>query len=188
MDRTSLLPLALLACSCAASDYTPGISLYGGVREFDSDLYAPLEQQNAGGAALEWKAAKGGLGWELGGFYSADDETQGAIETKVNSAEGFAGVRWDFGDSQVRVRPYLGAGVSVIRPERELLVSGTSAGKVDDTSAGGYAHAGIMFGLNESLSLGFDLRGVFATDVDFGGGLSGDADYVQGAVVLGFSF
>lgn len=185
--------LALSSCaSVAVPQGTPAggppraepehqISLYLGQRSLDEDLWAPTEDQAAFAIEFSQGGTPEGVGWEVGFAGSTDEGSVGiGVDFTGTTGEIYGGLRKSFGSGNVR--PYVGGGLSLIKAEFEGL--GVSD---DDTSAAGYLHGGVEFLLGPSFLIGLDLRTLFGSDIDLFG-VSGDADYVQGAVTFGWRF
>jgi opacity protein-like surface antigen len=130
------------------------------------------------------------LGYELGLFYSNDDDDVnipgvGSIDVEATTAEFSFGGRFTLHFERFRLHPYVGAGAAVIWAEADP-ASGTSGDSEDDWSPGAYAHAGVYWNAWRELMLGFDYRILMLTDVDVG--IDTDVDYQQLAFTLGFGF
>lgn len=173
-------------------DATPGsadfraISLHVGLRQFDEDDWEPIEEQVA--LAVEFVSQSAGAiaGFEAGFSYSTDDDDFDAggvtLDAEAEVFEVYAGVHKSFLDS-MRVRPYVGAGLTYLQGEIELSGGGGSADDDDDVF-GVYLHGGLGLPLNDRLEAGVDVRTIFADDFDVFGN-DADADYAQASVFLG---
>jgi len=168
------------AASASSPARSNRIWVYLGQRSLDEDDWAPLEDQPMFGVEFSSERPGSILGWEVGlmGSYTSDDVF--GVSLDATTGEIYGGVRKTF--LQSTVRPYVGAGLSAINARLEG--GGVSD---DDTSLGIYGHGGAIVMLGQSFHLGLDLRGLFGTDVELFG-VSGDADYVQLALVLGWLF
>ena len=156
------------------------VSAYIAQRMLDSNDYAPVEDQLTLGADLSMQTEGSVVGWELGLFHSADSSRAAGVDFDGQTTEISGGIYKSLGDGGVR--PYLGAGLCLIRSEVEA--NGSSA---DDSSVGAYAHFGIAWPLSESFEHGFDARTLFGTDLQING-VETDADYVQLGLVMRFGF
>lgn len=206
--KLAALALALVFASCAASPsrtetqstadaesssatsssemHANRVVLYVGQRRLDKDDYEPVEEQLTVGIEFSQERPGNAFGWEIGIAGSGDEAEIGPIDFSVATGEIYVGARKTFGTS--RVRPYIGAGLSVIYAEARVEGGLPEQNETeDDVSAAIYAHGGLTVDLSSSFFLGLDLRGLFGSDLEFSG-LSTDADYGQLAFVLGWSF
>ena len=188
--RPALLT-TLLVVSCAASPdehlsqrsrpFTQRVTVYVGERSLDDD-HDPVEDQVTLGAEYSMEIEGYAVGFEAGFMFSGDDSDNAFGDVEAGTAEAFGGIRKTWGDSNVR--PYLGAGISMIGAAVDV-----DGGPDDeDASLAGYAHAGVQFYLSEMVFLGVDVRVLFGSDIDLDGAFADDADYEQFAFVVGFSF
>lgn len=157
------------------------ISLYLGQRSLDEDDWSPVEDQPTFGIEFSQERAGSVVGWEVGLMGSTDDDTLGGFDVEGSTSELYGGVRKSFLEGALH--PYVGGGLSFINGE--VKVSGV--GSDDDSSVAGYAHGGIDWAVSELIHLGLDLRLLFGSDLDIAGS-SGDADYGQLALFIGFAF
>jgi hypothetical protein len=149
---------------------------------FDEDLWEPVEDHLALGFEFSSEKPTGIVGWEGGLMYSFDEDDVGGFDLEASTLEVYGGVHKAFFDPAAVMRPYLGAGVAWIIGDVEV----NGAGSDEDDSIGFYAHGGLEARLGESFYVGADLRFLLGTDIDLAG-VSGDADYTQVALVLGWS-
>jgi len=192
-------PLLFLCLSACAATPAPGAAasvdvmervttmrLLGGIRELDDDDWEPLESHVLVGVELDSYRPADPIGFELGGSFSEDEESDSAgadfIDGEVDAFEIYAGARKTWHATDGLVRPYLGAGLTFISGEVE--VEGSIAGipfsgSDDDSTLGFYAHAGLAVFVSERVSLGADLRGVLGAEFD-----DLDGDYLQAAGFL----
>lgn len=159
------------------------VSGYFGMRQLDGQEYfESVEDQLTFGVQFSQEQPEWVVGWEAGGMFSIDSEEEADIRVSAATAEGFVGARKTFGSGTVR--PYLGAGISYI----SVAVDSDEFLESDhDGSFGLYAHGGVNFHISSRFSLGLDARGLFGTDIEIYE-TEADADYVQFAVVAGYSF
>ncbi len=161
------------------------ISLQAGVRDFSDDaIFGRVDSEAAFGLEYAHEIANG-LGFEVGGIGSLSTENGFATNPDVTgaAAELFGGARYWF-KGERRWTPYVGAGLAAIIAG----VDDDQGGQVaddQDFSLGFYAHGGVQYNLNDLLFLGLDVRTLFGTDLDLTT-VSGDADYLQFMLVLGF--
>lgn len=120
------------------------------------------------------------------GFHYSDDDSGGGIG---QTTEMFVGARKTFTIASV-FHPYLAAGVAYIWATNG--VSGATIGlppqlivAEQDSSFGFYGRGGVYVTIADHINIGLDIRALTGTDVDVFGA---DADYVQGAVTVGWGF
>jgi hypothetical protein len=188
----SFVLLALSSCMSVPSAQAPAsgvpsssepqsqMAIYLGGRSFDKDLWSPVEDQGVFQVEYSHQASPEDIGWEVGFAGSGDDSTFFGADVTGRTAEIYGGVRKTFGSETVR--PYLGAGLSVIRAEFEV---GGASDK--DTSGAGYVHGGVEFLISPTFFLGLDLRALFGSQITIAG-VDGDADYGQAALTFGWRF
>lgn len=155
-----------------------------GQRRLDEDDWEPLDEQAAVGFQYAQQSNGAPVGFEVGLLLSFDDDTISGVDVEAAVGELYAGVHRSFGSSASSVRPYVGAGLALISAEIEGSSGGTSVDD-DDSSPGIYAHGGVAFQAGSNFRFGIDLRLLTGTDIDLFG-VSGDADYVQLGLFLGF--
>ena len=107
------------------------------------------------------------------------------FDAEANFLEVYGGVRKTWDTSKGQWHPYVAGGLSVINADAEVAVPGFGSASDDDTSLGGYLHGGAYYDVSENFFVGVDARALLGTDIELAGA-SGDADYLQFAVVLGF--
>lgn len=156
------------------------LTLYLGGRSFDSEFWAPTEDQASFGIEFAEQGTLDSLGWEIGLAGSRDESTLLGFDVAGSTAELYAGLRKSFGSDTVR--PYVGGGLALIDARFEA--GGASE---DDSSLAGYVHGGIEFLLSPTFLIGIDARLLFGSRIAIAG-VSGDADYTQGALTLGWRF
>ena len=69
--------------------------------------------------------------------------------------------------------------------DSSILVAGVDE-SADDTTLGGYIHAGILWRAGKLFNIGFDLRGMYA-DVEIGT-TDTSAAYYQGGLLMGWGW
>lgn len=167
----------------AEKEYTGGrVTLLLGGRSLDEDFWQPLEDQGVLGLEVSLEKPGSAVGWELGIMGSGDSDDIGPVDVDASTLEFYGGVRKTFGEPGPGIHPYLGAGLSFIGAR----VEGGSVSE-DDSSLAVYAHGGVLGQISESFFIGADLRALFGSDIDFGS-VSGDVDYTQIGIVLGWAF
>lgn len=171
-----LLPCFLLP-SCSFFLGGTAINLHGGLRELSSETATISDMQVYG---LEGTVALGGsVGVEGAVFVSEEEgDNVGGFEPELDQGEISLGVRYTFLEN-MPVRIYVGGGVNWIDAELDGLPSAPES----DDSAGGYAHAGVLFNVF-SFQAGVDVRGSI-TGTEIGGE---DLDYLQGTIFIGIGF
>jgi hypothetical protein len=122
------------------------------------------------------------LGWEAGVGFGIDSASFGSVDVTSTTAEIYGGARKTFMDPAGQWHPYVAGGLSYINGELDVAGFSESAG-----SLGGYLHGGVLLDITEDMYLGLDLRTLFGTDLTIAG-FSGDADYTQLAVMVGWAF
>ena len=164
--------------------FGPNLDLLVGVRQLDEADFAPIEDQTVFGVQLDSSIPGAPLGWEVGFSYSSEDDTIGSLAFEASLLELYGGLRKDF-ETGSPVRPYLGAGVSLIEVDVDAS-SGGMGGSESDTSPGLYVHGGVRVDVSDTIHIGLDARAVLATDFEIGG-IGFDADHEQLAFLIGFS-
>lgn len=120
------------------------------------------------------------LGLELGVSLAADSTTVGGVDVTDTFVELSAGPRFTFGEGPLM--PYLGVGVALVAVEVEGEQGGLSVSD-DDTTAGFYAHGGLIFRIGSVFHIGLDARLLRGSSVQVFG-VDTDADYGQITLVL----
>lgn len=117
------------------------------------------------------------LGFEMGVSRTSDEASVSGGKFEATVKEIYMGARKTWGASG-ELHPYLGGGLSFVEAEADA----SGLGSEDDNSFGLYAHGGAYWTLGEHFNLGADVRALVGTDLGFG-----DANYVQAAILLGYS-
>lgn len=164
-----------------------------GARGLDEDFWAPDENQGVLGVTVDFGRKDWPVHLAAGAFVS------GAEETTRLSGFGFSGTgkftasvgEISFGVMKIwlpsdNVHPYIGGGAALVSAHAELEISGVSVDD-DDGSLGAYAQGGVFWRLGRKFNIGVDGRLVAGTDIDLFG-VSGDADYAQLGIVLGWGW
>jgi len=170
------------------------IALIAGKRVLsDEEFWAPLDEPGVFGMQLAVGSSDSPWFFDAA-FLASEDDDEAAIDfgsgpTEVQAesklTEVSVGALFAPGFAQ-RFTPYLGAGVTYLKAELEVdIPSLGGSAEDDDTSPGFYLRGGFSMTLVESLSLGVDLRYVGGTDIEVFD-VSGDADYTQVGVTLGY--
>jgi hypothetical protein len=184
------LPLAgLVACATPPADafappgpWTGNVAVLLGGRALDEDVWDPVEDQVVIGLEADFRPARSPIGIEVGvqGSNGYDHDFLG-VDLDASMGELYVGPRLTIDAG--RVHPYVGVGASFFAVDLEGF-SGSVFVRDDDVGIGAYAHAGVYVNVAPAFNIGFDVRTLFGTDVDLFGA-DGDADYVQGALLLG---
>ena len=177
---TAALAEAVPAQDATSSGVESRATLYIGSRNLDDADWYPVDQQLALGIEYSRETAGAPLGFEVGFTYSSDDTSVAAIGIDGETMELYGGGRKTWLPDEVW-HPYAGFGLAWLRGEQSV-----GPFSADDNTIGLYIHGGILFDLNQSFSLGFDIRQMFATSLDLG--FDADANYRQYALTVGFGF
>lgn len=148
-----------------------------GYRSWSDDLFDEADSGVAVGVDYARTNADG-LGWEVGGLGSLG--SSGGDITSAG-AELYGGVRKSF--DLDRWRPYVGAGATLLYAGADDEADNQVSDNLDLTP-GLYLRGGVLYDIDAKTYVGFDVRAVGATSVDFETA-DGDADYIQGMVVIG---
>lgn len=167
-----------------------------GLQQLDEDFWEPIDRLPFLGMETSYENTGDWIGFEWGGAVSFGDDSMGVDDPSPGSElvvdiefyEVYAGVYRSFLRGAA-LRPYVGAGVSVIffDGEKKLREPGqpTVEDDRDDFTLGFYAHGGLAYQFSENFQVGIDLRALVGTDADniFG---DGDVDYERASLFIGF--
>ena len=161
-----------------------------GSRQLDKALWTPTDEPAVGGVAF-LNENPDTIGFEFGLSLGRDSESAilpgiGVVDADLQMLELSAGVRKTFMPEQ-DVQPFVGVGVSLVDVDYEVSVPGFGYASDGDSTFGVYAHAGVLFPINEQVRLGIDGRILRGTDGEIAG-IDGDVDYEQVALILEFRF
>ena len=158
--------------------------LFLGIREFEDPAWEPLERQAGGGFALIQPIE----GWRAdleGNLLFAVDRPQNdrPEDLRAVTVEGSAGLRLTGGGGRDLLRPFVGAGVSLLHVSLET-------GEFDvvsdrDFAVGAYAKAGVNLRVDSDSYVGLEVRGLTTDELDVEG-LSLDGDAVSVLLLFGF--
>ena len=163
-----------------------------GVRQLeDDDSWDPLDEQGYLGVELAIGPPTAFVQGQFGLHYGFDD---GTLPDGMGDHVHLHHYTWELTAGVVKVvrvpgtmlRPYLGAGVSLLY-EDAALWTGTERFHDDDFGFGLYARAGLLVEFALGRYAGIDVRRLMETDTDISG-LTEDADATYVSVVLGYSF
>ena len=207
MHHTTAAALLLLAAGCAAARPSVGpldpqdgvwkapsrrevgfeagdasrLTLLWGRGALD-DSWDPVYRPTGLGIEVAYEPPDSGFGVEVGGLFTTDRDERPGEDVSISVHEVYAGIRRTLA-RRSRLQPYVGLGASIATaafgsPDFEDL---------DEQTFGGYVHGGLVCFVTDWLSVGFDVRTLFWTDID-DDLVPGDVDYVHVAFALGFSF
>ncbi len=196
-----MLGLVLAGCSAAPRenhDEEPALSpdalaergrqlnLAFGLRSFDEDDWENLADQALFVLDYAEPIQLGNVRLEGGLRYSCDDS--GAtlpggerVELRAQTWEVSAGL--NAGVLLGRLRPYVGAGGSLLFVDTKTLDASGDVDHGSDETAGGYAKAGLLLQISPKAHFGAEYRMLHAGEVSFGGE---DADATSQELVLVF--
>jgi opacity protein-like surface antigen len=168
------------------------VVVLAGVRQFDEDDWDPVDLQRGYGIEIDSRRPEQAVGFEFGTLYSSEqddvnDVILGDVDVEASFWEIYGGVRKTWDSEGNNLKPYLAGGLALINVDAEVDPVGMPSASDDDTSLGIYLHGGVQWDVANGFLLGLDLRTLIGTDIDLGG-YSGDVDYVQLALLLGYSF
>ncbi|MEO1699845.1 MAG: outer membrane beta-barrel protein [Planctomycetota bacterium] len=186
------LPLLLLtACSSPTmssqdaplSEPWARTALLVGQRQLDDTEWDPVEDQFY--VAIQHASIPAGqtAGHEFGVSASFGSGDALGLDFDSRIVEAFGGLRVE-PESQGKLRPFFGAGLSLAYGEVEASGPGGSA-TIDDTVFGFYLHGGASIELSETTDLVLDVRYRTGQDAEFEG-FDVDADFLVLAVGLAF--
>ena len=188
--RVIVLAAGLLAAGSAWADMEGNVQFLVGQRYMD-DFWKPLDRQPLFGVAVDFAPKGSPVHVALSGSGSAENQTVatpffGHTNAKAGVFELSAGFVW-LPVKKAIARPYLGAGIVTLG----AAVNGDWADFFNatdtDHSFGFYGNAGIFFKVGDTFNIGIDGRIVRGTKIQFGTA-TGNADYTQASLLLGFSF
>jgi hypothetical protein len=174
-----LLLLASASVAAVADDRSGTFGVLFGTRMMDESDWEPIDDHTAYGITLSFNRGEWPVEIAFDLTRTEDDATAdlggGPIDVEGETTEVAVGVRKFWGQ---RWRPFIGGGLCMTRAEFE---AGTQ--KDDDTAAGLWINAGIMWRATRHFSLGVDARvsRVSATIFNDDGEVGGD----QIALVVG---
>jgi hypothetical protein len=187
--KVIVLVAGLFVAGSASADMEGNVQFLVGQRYMD-DFWKPLDRQPMFGVAVDF--APKGSPVHVALSISGSDEKQtvvtpffGHTNAEAGVFELSAGFVW-LPVKKAIARPYLGAGVVTLGA---AVNGGWDFFSATDTdhSFGFYGNAGIFFKVGDTFNIGIDGRIVRGTKVQFGT-QTGNADYTQASLLLGFSF
>ena len=165
------------------------ISFLLGRRNMNDMQFEPVDEPVAFGVEFAQATEPGTLGFEFGFSFGRDNQDNvslaglGITDVEVDMAEIYAGVRTEFGRSNIR--PYIGGGGTLLNMT-ETRTQGFGQAEDDDSVLGGYIHGGVQIDVSDAVYLGVDYRRVFGSEFElFNRDL--DSDYSQLSVMFGIS-
>lgn len=193
----SLLAVAAVSCSSPQPvDHRQSRGIYAneinggqfnfliGARELEDDaVWGELGEQVGVGVDFVFGPFDNFLQWDVAVNYGWDEVTTltGASAT-AQTVEGSIGLIHFFRFGNQAMVPYVGAGVSGIYAETELI--GNGAVDVSDWSFAGYARAGLQFRMRDDEHIGLDIRAVGGSSLNFAG-VDTTADALVFSLVFG---
>jgi hypothetical protein len=185
----------------AAADQSGSINVILGYRSFDSEEWAPLDDQPVLGVNVELV----NRGWPfevlLGLSISYDDATVMRNVVTIPEVE-FTTVEFSFGvqktweDLFINARPYVGGGLSIVGADVDVTLFGNNS-RDDDVTLGLYLNGGYFWEFGENFRLGFEGKVLLGTDISLGendktivgSGFDADnVDYAQLGLLAGWSW
>jgi hypothetical protein len=136
----------------------------------------PADQQTGWGLEFDGYNPRDFIGWELGVSRTSEEDSSGGTKFEATVSEVYTGARKTWGASHFH--PYAALGLAWIEGEADV----AGVGSDSDSSFALYGHGGAYWTFGEHFNLGADARALVGSDIEFG-----DADYFQGAIVLGYS-
>ena len=185
-DRSRLAPRIVYK----TTPWAGSVNFYFGGRSMtNQQFWEPHDDVLALGAEVELHKQDSLFGLEFGvqGFAREEEDVSFNEFRRERSSviEGYFGPRMTF--DLDGVRPYIGGGASFLsaRQEREA-ISLSFQRDLDevDSSVAAYAHVGVQVDVAPHVHIGFDVRGVFGSQIELFGA-NGDADYIQGSLIMG---
>ena len=182
------------ATAAPSATTTQAVQLTVASRQLDN-VWTPVDEAMAFGLAYSYEAPV--LGYELGLQYTSEDDDSVVdllgvsvpLSVQLDTMELYGGVRKTFFEGSA-VRPYVGAGVTLIQADAEFDLGGIAA-DFDDQGFGGYVRAGLLVPINDRFRIGLDARFVRGVEFDFdpaGGSDSLDGDFDQFGLVFEYLF
>lgn len=170
-----LLLAALVLGSPVVLGAPDTLLLFGGTKHLNTDDWRPWSQQEEFGALLTLGPDDGRIKLALDLLWSQDDRfvtferpgfTPVSMELKAQTTEVGLGLRKVWGER--RAHPYFGAGISLIRAEREQFDEFGRAETDNGNSTGVWASLGCYWTIGAHFQLGFDARWSRADNELFG--------------------
>lgn len=136
----------------AASDWTANIKLQYGKRSTDSREWEPVNHDDSAGIEATWGKQDQQLLFATDLYYSTDDKTKTGVKTRLEAYELALGFRkiWEV----KFLRPYAGAGLSLIQDELTVSVPAQSVSVPAQKTTGKDRGAGFWLGGGLDFQLG----------------------------------
>lgn len=156
------IALTLLApTSAICGDWTGNVNFFLGQKNLKENDWEPLEEQPEFGAEISWGKVDWPVLFATDLLASSDDDTVfdpfffGNVDIEGSTSELGLGVRkiWEKGSS----RPYLGAGLALVKGEIEFRVSGVRIHE-DDNAVGPWVGGGVFWRLGSRFNIGLSVR------------------------------
>lgn len=150
---------------------------------FSDSQWAPVKDQSGFGIEYAHESPDQDIGWEIGllRFEADERDVVGNVDSVIG--EVYAGARRTFGHAEAVWRPHFGGGASLIGAR----VRNQAGVRDSDNSLAAYVHAGLSAFLSPHFSVGFDVRGLFLSQLRLHGEKL-DTDYLQIAITASFVF
>ncbi|HXI02795.1 MAG TPA: hypothetical protein VNI57_06410 [Candidatus Saccharimonadales bacterium] len=188
-----------IAVLCAALAATPALAggnanFSLGFRSLGDDLWTDIHKQPAFGVSVDFGPESWPIGL-VGGYYLSTRQKTGTSAFGVSGdLTGTVG-ELSFGVRKTWMSPggahvFIEGGAAQVIADLKI-EGGSSKIEDNDTSAGGYAQVGIFWRLGSRFNIGVQGRTLLGTSVDlndFGSFGSGNADYYQVGMILGWGW
>ena len=165
------------------------ISATLGQRTFEDDGWEPVEDQLAIGLSLELEPEDSWLSLDVAVHYAEDETSRvvggfGDVELSAETWEFSLGLLREVGLGGFPLRPYLGAGLSLLLVDADVTdAAGVGLFSGDDATVAPYVRAGLLFEIYEGGQIGIDVRYLGAGEIDIEG-RNLDADYTQVTLIF----
>ncbi|MBI5406860.1 MAG: outer membrane beta-barrel protein [Nitrospirae bacterium] len=175
-----ILSIFLVSIASAQGVWTGNINVLLGAKALDKDDWEPADEQGEFGIEIDFREKNWPVNIAIdllgatGEGTALEPFTGMFAKLESTTSEFNVGVRkiWE---QYPHVRPFIGGGLSLIRGEGKVSVSGISVPD-NDTGAGIWLGGGVYWALSEHFNLGLELKSSYAqvtlfdTDVNVGGG------------------
>lgn len=180
LKRMGIVGLVCIAASLAPALADGNVNFVLGSRSMsDDDNWGDLDTQDAFGVNVDFGVADWPVRLVVGAHGSSKDKHD--VEGSVGEASFGVMKLWKLSHDGM-VRPYVGGGLAAVGAE----IDGPGFDD-DDGSIGLYISGGVYWRLGSRFNIGVDGRFLTGTDIELFG-ISGDADYLQIGLLLGFGW
>lgn len=175
-----------------ADNSLKALDLQIGSQSLDNTTYwEPLEDLQSFAVQYAYQGANAPLGVEFGLSYSSGEEDAVVLGIpgtfSASLSELSVGLHKSFLTRESLVRPYLGAGVSLLLANAEFDAGAMGSADGDGGGVGFYVRGGLPFHVTRWLRVGVEAKALLGSSLDIEGA-EGDADYTQLAAFVGFAF